>query len=74
MFTAVWHRFTHGHEWDPMDCKTREFDTYEKAKAFLLGRLERISGIYWAGGCVVDDQGTWLLDITSEGEIEELQR
>ncbi len=71
MFEVTWYRFEHGHEWDAMVSKSRSFDSYKKAKAFLLKRLQVISGIYWAGGMVEDEKGNIILDITSEGDIEE---
>ena len=71
MFEVTWFRFEHGHERDAMTSKSRTFDTYDKAKSFLLKRMQVISGIYWAGGMVEDEIGNIILDITSDGDIEE---
>jgi len=70
-FKVTWFRFEHGHEWDAMTSKSRTFDTYDKAKSFLLKRMQVISGIYWAGGMVEDEMENIILEITSDGNIEE---
>lgn len=69
-FEVTWFRFEHGHEWDAMLSKSRTFNTYDKAKSFLLKRMQVISGLYWAGGMIEDEKGNNLFDITSEGAIE----
>lgn len=70
-FEVTWFRFEDGHERDTMISKSRTFDTYDKAKLFLLKRMQVISCIYWAGGMVEDEMGNIILDITSDGDITE---
>ena len=73
-FEVIWFRFEHGHEWDAMTSKSRTFDTYDKAKSFRLKRMQVISGIYWAGGTIEDEMGNIILEITSDGDVEEKRK
>lgn len=66
MFTAVWYRYPHGIEGEEMECKSRDFNSFEKAKAFLQGRAKVIKGINWAGGHVEDSNLNWVYELTDD--------
>ena len=70
-YTVTWFRFEHGHEWDGMTAKSRDFSSFDKALTFLDNRLQIISGLYWAGGQITDENGVKVYDITAEGDRED---
>lgn len=74
MYDVTWFRFEHGCESDAMISKSRSFDSFDKAKMFLLKRMQLISGLYWAGGFVEDSNGNLLFDISSDCQIVEKSR
>lgn len=68
MYTVTWNRYPHGVEGESMDCKWKEFDSLDKAQAFLIKRSHIIKGIYWAGGYIEDSNGDMVYNITADYE------
>lgn len=71
IYTVTWFRYPHGIEGECMDCKSREFDSLEKAIAFLHRRCEIIMSINWAGGYVEDERGREIYTIFDDGSVED---
>lgn len=71
-YTVAWCRYPHGIKGEAVSVKTREFSDLEKAINFLLGRLEKIKSVNWAGGYIDSDESDELdmiYSITEEGTI-----
>lgn len=64
-YEAVWYRYPHGVEGEPMDSNYKIFNSLEKAIGFIKRRSEIIGGIYWAGAEVrgINQDGNYLCTI-----------
>lgn len=74
-YTVTWHRFPNGKETDEMTANRREFETFEKALAFLEGRIRLIKSTHWAGGCIEESESPYrtVYDVDYEGNAEDLR-
>lgn len=74
-YTVTWYRFPTGSEEDEMVANWREFKTFEKALAFLQGRLRLIKSTHWAGGQIEESESPYriLYEVDWEGNETDLR-
>lgn len=58
-----------------MTANRHEFETFEKALAFLQGRIRLIKSTHWAGGCIEESESPYrtVYDVDYEGNAEDLR-
>lgn len=69
-YTVKWYRYPHGSESEPMQSQRKEFNSLDRAVAFVRRKSDQIRGIYWAGAHVEDETGNYIFSISADGYEE----